>query len=166
MISGKYYDWWESAGANSENFAPGGIWTHDLLISDAEEDTSTQVIASRGMASVAQLVEHLTCNQKVVGSNPTRSEVFGLRSSTLSPVVITPEINILKKISIKISYKNMKNLFTRFLILNKTWKMIKNDENITKLAEEPHFGPDFREQKSFPAMGVIWYFLHMSRWAK
>ena len=44
------------------------------------------------MAPVAQLVEHLTCNQKVVGSNPTRSEVFGLRSSTLSPVVITPEI--------------------------------------------------------------------------
>ena len=60
--------------------------------SDAEEDTSTQVIASRGMAPVAQLVEHLTFNQKVVGSNPTRSEVFGLRSSTLSPVVITPEI--------------------------------------------------------------------------
>ena len=70
------------------------LWcvTAHRLPSDAEEDTSTQVIASRGMAPVAQLVEHLTCNQKVVGSNPTRSEVFGLRSSTLSPVVITPEI--------------------------------------------------------------------------
>ena len=44
------------------------------------------------MAPVAQLAEHQTGNPKVVGSNPTRSEVFGLRSSTLSPVVITPEI--------------------------------------------------------------------------
>ena len=41
---------------------------------------------------VAHLAEHQTGNLKVVGSNPTRSEVFGLRSSTLSPVVITPEI--------------------------------------------------------------------------
>ena len=38
-------------------------------------------------AGIAHVAEHLTGNLKVVGSNPTRSEVFGLHSSTHSPAV-------------------------------------------------------------------------------
>ena len=60
--------------------------------------------------------------------------------------------NLLKKIFIKISYKKMKNLFTRFLIFQKNVKMTKNTEIFTKLAEMAQFGPDLREKKNFLAM--------------
>lgn len=51
-----------------------------------EFENATLFLATAG---VAQLVEHLICNQKVVGSIPTAGSIFSSRNSHFFPEIIS-----------------------------------------------------------------------------
>ena len=73
-----------SSSAESKRVEGTHLGVYLLMTTNAAEETNLPEIASNSMDWIAQLVERWSTNPKVMGSNPTPVEVFGLRLLTIT----------------------------------------------------------------------------------